>query len=193
VKTAVVAVASFLLGISITVVVGRHLVPKSVFAQGVIAGGVPLVPPIDAAVPKVEPLHRILIDNSVFLGVPGAEARYVLDGLVMSNVRFDNPLGEITLAYGGGAYSLTNILISGRLSLELTGAAANTAHFLDSLGLLRTPPTPMAGGKLGILTTVPTVPAKTTEPPKNKPIIKNIKLGKPLKGDIASQYDGTKR
>lgn len=190
-KCATIAFFSFVFGVLTPIAIG-HWSSTSVLAQGILIGGaVPLVPHLDASVPRVEPLHHVMVDRSAMLGVAGADARYVIDGLQLSNVSFDNPLGGVTLAYGGGAYSLSNVSISGKLNLELNGAAANTVNFLDSFGLLKTAAISRVGSSVGIITTVPAAPAKALELPKNKPITKKIKLASPLKGDIESQYDGT--
>jgi hypothetical protein len=194
-KLAAIVFASFFSGMLIGITTNGHLFPQSVFTQRVASAGpfsLPKVPSIDSAVPKVPPLLHTYIDHSVFAGVPGVPERYALDGLETDNVRFDNPSGGITFEYGGGAYRLSNVIISGQLNLELTGAAANTATLLDSLGLLKNPLTSLGVDKVGMFTTIPKAPTQATEIPKNKPIINKLKLANPLKGDISSQYDGGK-
>jgi len=62
----------------------------------------------------------------------------------------------------------------------LNGARANTANLLKQFGILPS--------DSPFTTTVRIDPRET-----NKPIIKRKILPKPLKGDIASQYDGSKQ
>jgi hypothetical protein len=104
--------------------------------------------------------------------------------MIATNSRFSSPKG-IIFRYGGGAYNLNGSVIAGGVRLELIGAAANTVHLLESLGFVKTT------GADTVTGVVPVPPQGV--PTTNQPIIKKTTLAKPLKGDIASQYDGTKQ
>jgi hypothetical protein len=173
------SVISFTLGVCCTVATFRLFVAvNNVDAQ--IAGPfVPIVPPISSAlpVPIVPPISgMIFADNAFESSVE--PSKLMLDGLVSIGNTYKNPTGTI-ITYGGGAFHLENSSFVGPLTFEFIGAAANTVTLLNSLGLIvhqdRTNPNPAA---------LPT-PQRI-----NKPVRQKVTLNKPLRGDIASQYDG---
>jgi len=64
----------------------------------------------------------------------------VLDGYSCVRCEFEG----LTLRYGGGVYQLDHSKFGGKVSLQLSGAAANTVAFLSNLGLgICKLPTPM--------------------------------------------------
>ena len=86
-------------------------------------------------VPVVPPPKR------VFDAVSLKGTKFNVDGLVCHKCKLSN----VTISYGGGAYSIEEGSISLPIRIELTGAALNTAGFLNSFGLLGCPankPTP---------------------------------------------------
>jgi hypothetical protein len=185
-KHIVIAVVSFSLGLITVLAVQHRLTPPTVLAQ--FSGGPPpFIPPLSAAVPKIQPPNVFVDHNTVISDSP---PQYYLDGMILKNSVIASPRGVI-ITYGGGAYHLENVAISGAIGLELTGAAANTARLLESLGLMRVPNAPSPESKTKLPVTVP--PINLEEPPNNQPIIKKLRLANPLKGDISSQYDGTKQ
>jgi hypothetical protein len=182
-----VAVVSFCLGILATLSAQHRLIPNTVSAQVgpfSMGGPFPMVPPLNAAMPRVQPVS-VSVDHQTVIS--DVAPTFVLDGLSVRNSVFANRRG-IVFTYGGGAYNLENVVISGNVGLELVGAAANTARFLESLGLLK-PPDSTGGGKTRLTVTVP-APAPQPAPPKNQPIFNKLRLASPLRGDISSQYDG---
>jgi hypothetical protein len=85
----------------------------------------------------------------------------------------NNEYRDVTLVYGGGAYSMTSSLVSGG-RLQLVGAAANTAQLLVQLGFLGNP-----------ISRPQTPPAVERSKPIEKIIEKTT-----IKGDFVSPYDG---
>jgi hypothetical protein len=75
-------------------------------------------------VPTVPPLPNIILHGGKFTGVP-----QVLDGMDCTQCEFN----DAALMYGGGAFRLQDIKVSGTTHLTLIGAAANTVALLNFL------------------------------------------------------------
>ena len=58
-----------------------------------------------------------------------------LDGFAVRGGVFNN----VTFLYGGGAYNLENVSITGKVGINLIGAAANGANLLARFGLIGCP------------------------------------------------------
>jgi hypothetical protein len=162
----------------VTLVVGSGGVSKTASAQMGMPLGyqyVPKIIPLRFNVPIIPGFGGAITDN-IIVGAndPSGKPVYVLDGLSVKGNVFSNPAG---VQYGGGAYKLEKAYIGGPVSLELIGAAANTAQLLQTFGLLSTKePTPV-----------------TLSPPplQKNSIIKKDTHVKPYKGDVLSTFDGT--
>jgi|HubBroStandDraft_6_1064221.scaffolds.fasta_scaffold00716_10 hypothetical protein len=185
------ALGSFLLGLSSIIAVNHvHAVAQIPQAsREMLALLRPIVPELGVAVPRVSPLPPSMVPNSsnnlfVIGGQNPAPMVIDLDGLQSVSNVYASPAG-VKIRYGGGAYKLERAFIGGPLEFEFTGAAANTVHLLQSVGLL-------PGQSSGQTTEIVRAPAPVEAPP-NTPIVKRTTLNKPLRGDIASQYDGTKQ
>jgi hypothetical protein len=86
-------------------------------------------------IPKFEPLTtRPIFKNSTF-----TDEGQVLDGLDCRSCAFK----DARLVYGGGPFNLEDARFSGKVSLQLTGAAANTVAMLKFVGLLEQPNAPI--------------------------------------------------
>ena len=77
-----------------------------------IKGAVPVVPNI--------------LKTPVFTGFQATSGTQALDSLDCRDCFFDNA----TLTYGGGAFNLVGLKMTGTTTVKLTGAAANTYAFL---------------------------------------------------------------
>jgi hypothetical protein len=95
----------------------------------------------------------------------------------------------VKFVYGGGAYKLEDNTIVGPVSLELTGAAANTLALLEQFGMIAKGDPPTTPDP----TPTPTPAMVPTPKEKNKPITRTKVVDPPLKGDMSSQYDGTQQ
>jgi len=93
---------------------------------------------------------------------------YAVDGIESNGDRFNN----VTFEYGGGAYKLENATVSGKVNINLIGAAANTAIFLRAFGLLG----------------CPAAAPKSPLPNPNIPVIQSATLKTPVRGDIVSPF-----
>jgi hypothetical protein len=184
-RSVVLSLASFLLGALFTVAAFRLFISQpAISAQQGFSRSIPIVPSLTSATPIVPPLPRVLLSNNVIdtnapPGFSSGPTTYILDGMVAERIAFRNRDG-IKFQYGGGAFHLTDSVFDGPLEFDFVGAAANTVMLLDSLGLLAHKP-------LGL----PNPSALPTATQMNKARKQTIKLSKPLRGDIASQYDGS--
>ena len=171
------AMISFGLGICCTLAASRILAAGNGVNAQISFGpnSVPVVPPIIAAnpIPVVQPLKISLSERNAFSDA----ATLPLDGLISRNDSYNNVIFE----YGGGAYRLIGAKISGRVGFRFIGAAANTITLLDTLGLL------VHEGSAS-----PNPSALPSPRQMNKPRKQKVILRKPLKGDIASPFDGLK-
>ena len=153
-KTLSVALLSFALGAASMLSIGEHTSILAASPQSISSPGAqPLVPPLTGA------------------GLTGAPLRnltYQLDGLTCTNCTFDNVIFE----YAGGAYKLENVQMSGNVGVRLTGAAANTANFLQAFGLFGHAPA--------------TNKPEPSNP--NSPIIISATLRRPIKTDVRSPF-----
>jgi len=118
------------------------------------------------------PIVRPLGAPSLFEGNESA-GREELDGRTSFREAF---LDGSTIVYGGGPYELHGAVFQGKVNIELVGAAANTAQFLQTFGFL------VKG---------PVVPNPSpTIPEMNTPIHKAMKPKSFIKGDFVSPYGG---
>lgn len=116
--------------------------------------------------PAVPPLPRSIISGSIF---ENGQPLY-LDGMNVQDTRIRQ---RAVIVYGGGAYNLRNVVVSGDVPIQLIGAAANTANFLATFGMIGCPAKPQ----------IPQVNPNT-------PFTKVASLDKELKGDLAAPYSG---
>lgn len=176
-RTSALAISSFLLGVAVTVAVFRLFVsPPETNAQIDNSFAVPRVSHLDIAIPVVPPLRRILMSNSLDEG-GGSPTFFLLDGLTVDRMTFENPSG-VTFEYGGGAFSLSNSVVKGPVDFAFVGAAANTYALLDSLGVIAH--SPISQPNLAALPD-----SKNVNTPKHA----KTKLAQPLHGNISSQYE----
>ena len=162
-RNVTVALVSFALGAMFMLLLGNH---TSTFSQGLVVG--PSEGTLDVVGrPVVPPLTGIASVHNTFRGqnidVDGIEAdRNVYQG--------------VTFIYGGGAYKLTNSAVVPPVNIHLVGAAANTAQFLETFGLIGCP------------TAKPQPPAVNP----NAPRIMIANLKDELKGDLVAPFGATK-
>jgi hypothetical protein len=124
---------------------------------------------VNSYIPVVVPLGTY--NRSLSTGNVQMNQTVLIDGRNSVQEMFDNS----TLVYGGGSFRMEDFLLTGTTNIQLIGAAANTAQFLEIFGLLNraapnSPPSP------------PQAPAMNT------PIHKTTKTT--IKGDFVSPYDG---
>ena len=116
--------------------------------------------------PVVPPPPRMVMDGNI---IENGQTFY-LDGMSVSNSIIRN---SSVIVYGGGAYNLRGVTITGDTQIQLIGAAANTANFLATFGMIGCPAKPQ----------IPQVNPNT-------PFTKVASLKEPLKGDLASPFSG---
>jgi hypothetical protein len=94
---------------------------------------------VEGAIPVVPPM-RFCCASGTFTGAPNNPLIHKVDGTGCVGCNFAN----VTFQYGGGAFRLENSHVSGIVNVELSGAAGNTAAFLNLFGMLGCPaqPTP---------------------------------------------------
>jgi len=68
-------------------------------------------------------------------GIVVVGSRYALDGVLCRNCSFTGT----TFEYGGGQFALIDAKVVPPISIDLTGAAKNTAGFLNMFGLIGCP------------------------------------------------------
>ncbi len=121
---------------------------------------------VEGAIPVVPPLRFCCFTGSA-TGALDKPIIHRVDGTGCVGCSFTN----VKFEYGGGAFRLENAHVSGAITIELVGAAANTATFLNLFGMLGCPahPTP-----------------KQFDP--NKPIIKTASLKEPELITVSSPY-----
>jgi hypothetical protein len=95
-----------------------------------------------------------------------------VDGVFSDGETFEN----VTLKYGGGAYLFRNAIFRGQTKIELIGAAANTAQFMATFGMIGCP------------ASIPKAPPHIE---MNTPRIDKVDLVEPMKGDFQTPYGGT--
>jgi hypothetical protein len=83
-----------------------------------------------AAVPVIPSLGMVELKGSFLNG-----SKVDLDGFALT----DGTLNNVTLVYGGGAYKLENVAITGNINIQLFGAASNGASLLARFGLIGCP------------------------------------------------------
>jgi hypothetical protein len=156
------ALGSFLLGVFCASLGGYGNILSSTSAQAkqLPPGKYPYIP----IVRPLEPTTALSEGNSLDGGTVVLDGRY----------SFRESFTHTTLVYGGGPYNMQAAMM-GDINIELIGAAANTAQFLESFGLLN---------KVSSNTPPPSPPAPTM----NTPIKKTTKTT--IKGDFVSPYDG---
>jgi hypothetical protein len=120
----------------------------------------------EGAVPVV-PAIRFCCFTGSLTGDPKNPMVHKVDGTGCVGCSFTN----VKFEYGGGAFRLENASVSGTVSIELVGAAANTATFLNLFGMLGCPAQPKP---------------KQFDP--NKPIIKTASLKEPELITVSSPY-----
>jgi hypothetical protein len=105
-----------------------------------------------------------------------------LDGIEQTGNVYGGGAG-VRIVYGGGAYKLEDSSFVGPVSLELRGAAANTAQLLESFGFL---------SRNGPPSGIPTAPTAVAPNEKNKPQVFKTRFN-PQRSDMSSEFDGTKQ
>jgi len=120
----------------------------------------------NAFTPVVPPPPRMIMDGNI---IENGQTFY-LDGMNVSDSIIRN---SAVIVYGGGVYNLRKVAISGDVQIQLIGAAANTANFLTTFGMIGCPAKPQ----------IPQVNPNT-------PFTKVASLDKELKGDFVSPYSG---
>jgi hypothetical protein len=178
-KNAKLCVISFAAGALVTAAIGHFWIAPVVDAQMIVGPPPPFVPALGSYVPKVQPLLHNLIGDSV-IDAGFSQSSISVDGLEVDGLGMHGT-GAV-FKYGGGAYSLNRVFVSGPVQLELIGAAANTVRFLEQFGVL-----PVHDPNKPIFVSPPAV-QPAAEP--NSPIKQKLTIPqkKPLRGDIASQY-----
>jgi hypothetical protein len=120
-RNVMVAFASFIAGFLCSPLSPIHtstVLHAQAFATN--AGAVPVIP----SVPLLEADHNMLEGVNVSLDCFATK---------------DSVLKDVTLVYGGGAYQLENVTITGTVGIKLFGAAGNGAALLARFGLLGCP------------------------------------------------------
>jgi hypothetical protein len=156
------ALCSFLLGLICASLGNHRIAPSSVFAQ-VNAPSTSL--PRNPYIPLVPPFGRSLQEGNSH---GGGDSLLMLDGKNSFREEFDD---GTTIVYGGGSYNMQGAVFSGRINIELIGAAANTVKFLETFGLLANSPQPSPPAAI-----------------MNTPITKTTRTT--IRGDFVSPYDG---
>jgi hypothetical protein len=165
-RTSAIALGTFLLGL----LCGLGYIPANgslSFAQ--------LAPPLKSPPKSHNPYIPIVpawaadVTNGFFNAY---FSQYVeLDGRNSYGESFED---ATTIVYGGGPYHMQRAKFNGTVKIELIGAAANTAHFLETFGFVKN--------------------GETHEGPSpeemNTPIKKTTHTT--IKGDFVSPYDGRK-
>jgi hypothetical protein len=121
-----VGVLSFAAGTLCVFLLGKQI---SILTQSALAAAQTAVH-IEGAVPGVPPSIRATMEQATFTGMI-----HEVDGTACDQCTFK----DVTFKYGGGAYQLTNSVVIPPVRIELSGAAANTAAFLNSFGLIGCP------------------------------------------------------
>lgn len=136
----------------------------------------PVVPALGAGIPRFAPVSNSY-SNNLESGVFNGPARVRLDGFETSHNIWASPQG-VVFEYGGGAYKLTDARISGPVTLELEGAAANTVSLLELFGVIGRPP---------YVVSPPASMAAPTPAEQNQKITKKIRV-KNFRGDMSSRF-----
>jgi hypothetical protein len=125
-RNVMVALGSFALGAVCMSLFGNQ---RSTFAQGPTTGA--LVRD-SLAVPVVPPYRGTFLNEVTFTN----GSRFAVDGILCKKCKFGS---NAIFEYGGGEYRLEDINVLLPVSIDLTGAARNTAQFLATFGLLGCP------------------------------------------------------
>jgi len=125
-RIVMVALGSFIVGAVSMLLLGNQ---TSIFAQGSTSGAILRDTP---AVPIVPPYRGTLVNNVTL--DPGS--RFAVDGVLCKACKFG---ANTTFEYAGGEFRLEDAKIAMPVSIDLKGAALNTAQFLQLFGLLGCP------------------------------------------------------
>jgi len=128
------ALGSFALGAASMFLLGNHtstLAHGSTNGQSITGRSPDAVSRNEGLIPIVRPVINVTIHP----GVDVSKITLGLDGTSCNGCT----LHDLTIEYGGGAYSLVNTKVKLPVNIKLIGAALNTAQFLQSFGLLGCP------------------------------------------------------
>lgn len=129
--------------------------------------------------PRVPPLkHNRLIQVHIGNGFVTP-----LDGLECESCTFDNPV----LEYGGGAFDLKDTTFKGQVTIQYTGAAANTIALIGYMNGISAPrPSAAVNPKV----TPKPLPPKPLppKPPRNKPFRHSVTVTGTVKDSVSSVF-----
>jgi len=126
-RNVTVALGSFIVGAISMFLLGNHTSTFAQSPQGLAPPGLAIN--IDGT-PTVPPFKNISVEGSHF-----TEDSFRVAGVLCRRCVFDRTI----LLYGGGEFSIVESQFVSPPSIQLTGAASNTAVFLSMFGLLGCP------------------------------------------------------
>lgn len=170
-RNVTVGLGSFLLGLLCASLLGFGSPQTSIFRQSVVfaqtkPGIVSSTFTLNPFTPTVPPMPRSLSEGNI-----NENQIIQIDGIHSREDTFRN----MTLVYGGGAYVLNKARFDGGVNIQLVGAAANTAQFMATFGMIGCP------------ASVPKAPPHINP---NAPRIDKVSLTTALSGDFVSPYEG---